>query len=1182
MIAPTLFVGLGGTGSKLVAKLEERNRNSGENISYVVFDTDANELRALKKKGFTGHIIQTSANMTVGEYLDEDKKAAKEWFPVNKILNRKTLTEGAGQVRAISRLAFDATVRSGGMDPLHRAIEELYKLNSDSMKQSMRVVIVSSLAGGTGSGILLPVALYIRNYLISTYQQYSAIIRGFFIMPEVFDKVNSDPAERNSLTANTYATLRELDAFLRKGDGSLEPRYAKRIRFDVPVAGTDTYQDLNVMPYDFCFLFDKRASDNSILDSFDDYMNQAADSVQALSVGLTSKRNNSSEDNIIKELCQAKDKGRCNRYCGVGTSTLIYPYEDIRDYVSIGWAKDVLAKEWLEIDKAYKQVKEEEKEKRKTILLLNEIERSQHYVEYVETTDQNILVNLIKECCNSKEDDGTGKWFDYVSAIKDHIKNDILPSQQEVKAAKEECESAIEALNQNVKNATKSFTDDIKLNFEEYKRIAYAEAARKGTAVAYDLFLSGAVSGKDKEYNLEHWIKSDEKKGFHPSAVRYFLYKTIEEMETEIAISKKKLADIDKYFKGDFEEIIFDVASTKKKVETREESHNDVGDHVGMLGNKKAEEIQKLFTEGYKAGMEKVEEYRLLCMYAGVLEEGIKHLTQLSSNYEKFYDNFEACINSLDDSREVILSKYRNVNGKTKRYICTSEKCLKKISQSTTNFNSAVDVPGDLCDSIYLALLRLTLQTRFNANDGEGINTRYYKNIFDDTIMKFWKDSVEKNYGQILDLNVIDALCKEAEYEKGYLDMNEKLRYAESVFEEMSKLSTPFITKPVGADRRTIKSCAYHRSLNELKGAPGDLVKRCLKDNGGECDSDDEEKTSISRYEVTFTKANYGLRLTDFGKFAPKKDSPTYPEDRQAGSYYTSYYDTVNHIHPNSEKTSRISPHLDRNWHYIISLPELDTDEQGKIEERICRALIYGLIMNKFKYEQRTIYAEKYKYVLTFKGMDNADELIVDDDICDCFYELLTALIKNAMIVEQIIRDSEEEIHRHVNSMRDLDDNIFIKRLKKFKIDEVDKMFKSEEQVSQVRSIFEIPLIYARTVPVAEFDEVFATKLITTILKIMEESVMLYAKAEDADFVLGRFIVEQMELFRDNLKKLEEIWIGIDKEAIVSNINLTISDKLYDLELYEASEWVRGTMSDEEYKAYKNAKLEKEQRDKKN
>ena len=130
MSAPTLFVGLGGTGAKIVSMLEKQNRNSTQMLGYAIFDTDANELRDIRERGYKGALIQTAENLTVGEYLDVDTEAANRWFPVNRIVNRKTLTEGAGQVRAISRLAFDATVRSGGMDPLHREIEKLYQINS--------------------------------------------------------------------------------------------------------------------------------------------------------------------------------------------------------------------------------------------------------------------------------------------------------------------------------------------------------------------------------------------------------------------------------------------------------------------------------------------------------------------------------------------------------------------------------------------------------------------------------------------------------------------------------------------------------------------------------------------------------------------------------------------------------------------------------------------------------------------------------------------------------------------------------------------------------------------------------------------------------------------------------------------------------------------------------------------
>ena len=47
-IAPTLILGLGGTGSKIVQNVAEKVRESGssqsERIAFVVFDTDINDL----------------------------------------------------------------------------------------------------------------------------------------------------------------------------------------------------------------------------------------------------------------------------------------------------------------------------------------------------------------------------------------------------------------------------------------------------------------------------------------------------------------------------------------------------------------------------------------------------------------------------------------------------------------------------------------------------------------------------------------------------------------------------------------------------------------------------------------------------------------------------------------------------------------------------------------------------------------------------------------------------------------------------------------------------------------------------------------------------------------------------------------------------------------------------------
>ena len=162
----TLFVGLGGTGCDIIRRISEMtNSDQRQFIRFVAFDTDANELRELRHAVSGLFSVQTSQRMTVGQALDTNPVAMNEWFPKNPQLYNKPLTEGAGQIRAISRLAFDSCVREGRISGLHQAIDELQRLNSDDIEQAMRVVIVTTLVGGTGSGILLPVSMYIRNYL---------------------------------------------------------------------------------------------------------------------------------------------------------------------------------------------------------------------------------------------------------------------------------------------------------------------------------------------------------------------------------------------------------------------------------------------------------------------------------------------------------------------------------------------------------------------------------------------------------------------------------------------------------------------------------------------------------------------------------------------------------------------------------------------------------------------------------------------------------------------------------------------------------------------------------------------------------------------------------------------------------------------------------------------------------
>ena len=126
MSAPTLIIGLGGTGSDIVGRVMDKLGDDRQaNVAFVVFDTDANDLRLLKNKYPSLKTVQTSPAMTVEECLSA-YDGWEEWFPVHPVLMPKDLTQGAGQVRAISRLAFETIVQNGKIEPLHEAIKSLH------------------------------------------------------------------------------------------------------------------------------------------------------------------------------------------------------------------------------------------------------------------------------------------------------------------------------------------------------------------------------------------------------------------------------------------------------------------------------------------------------------------------------------------------------------------------------------------------------------------------------------------------------------------------------------------------------------------------------------------------------------------------------------------------------------------------------------------------------------------------------------------------------------------------------------------------------------------------------------------------------------------------------------------------------------------------------------------------
>ncbi len=235
-LRPTLFVGIGGTGKEVLLRLRRRilqNDWGGRRIndlsrfpiaSFLYFDTDTTEAVESDRSQRTDPMARAVAfreserlqkRVDVRHYMSELENFPhiQAWLPESDLSSINT-EKGAGQVRAISRLLFfdqfkvlQGLVRSQG-DALLNSVgrqNELSHLNLD-IENELRVVVVCSAAGGTGSGSFIDFGLAVRSMRNPRPGQTDLIL----VLPGGFKGANYE-----RVNANAFAALMELEHAMR-------------------------------------------------------------------------------------------------------------------------------------------------------------------------------------------------------------------------------------------------------------------------------------------------------------------------------------------------------------------------------------------------------------------------------------------------------------------------------------------------------------------------------------------------------------------------------------------------------------------------------------------------------------------------------------------------------------------------------------------------------------------------------------------------------------------------------------------------------------------------------------------------------------------------------------------------------------------------------------------------------
>lgn len=1128
----TLFVGVGGIGSEIVTRVAERCKgDETRNIRFVAMDTNANDLRGVKNSKANIVPIQTSSTQSVLDYLKNDNDARNNWFPNNTTLYPKTVSEGAGQVRAISRLALNATIKTGEISKLYKAIDTLFLKDDDDTKQALRVVVVSSAAGGTGSGIAMTIGMLVRQYLHKNYREKSAIVRGFLLLPGVMDTVIPTEVERESLRRNGFATIKEINAFMIKASGfcgvrkDLE-RY-KDLYIEVPTTSGKT-ERLENLPFDFCFLLDRVAQSEESMQTLEQYKEFAAQSLYEQNIGPMQRNAFSMEDNIIKEFANGDNLGR-NRFGGIGAAVLRYPYEDIIDYIAYGRAIEKIGDgetvgNWLKYDQKFKETMAEYNKNRAT------------------TTEAKPEIEdvYVSEVDNDEQEFG--------NSVKAYLASDIGNLQAEVtnklnlfiKSYKAEILSAFTSLPEVFSEDTKVNGLKNKKNYEEneeergqatenlsslrkYEAIVKRRAATVAKGRARSILINAPkIEGEVKPYHLESLLKTT-KGCMHPNAARYMLYALKKQMKTELEKTiKPKIskaaealivyasnADKPEYFdvKGSFskeaEKCFDDVCNLEKDP--------SFFDKMGGYKN-----LWDALNKHFMAYSGRVIAYRDLILNQAAYEVAVEYLERLCAEFEKFYNGFSSKVVDLKKQKEDIVDKLRFRKGDTVYYVCGKEDHLNKIAKIASFGSGDLALPDDLSAEIFESVKN---NAEFERLSKVEVDTNVKKeDIFDKVLIDYFRKAVRENSDEVINLSIIKAISIEQKFEEeiklnktrpddeepipANISDDAKIEYLKERIKFGNRLAAAGVACANFNEPRIIQVCTYNEELGKLRDVD---IKKTIETLSYSAVASD----TVSKYDMRFFNALYNVtpdKLVRFKSPEECEDDALYSED--PGIYYRAYHEYIKKIGPDSTKSATISLHIDKRWDSLTEMPEVSMDANYKDMLKIHSALVYGIVHGMIKTKRLSQYDENRRnYVLEDSEGDTTALVVSNNTECDEFYEVLDALYRDRASVARIYEMVEERCELDVQRNCKYDNTEFLKDVKTFKIG---------DGHAPETSLFEIPLVYYNSLPRTKLDDNELSIMIDSVINVIETEVNRYEQECDRKPRFAERLEYQFNLLVEN------------------------------------------------------------------
>ncbi len=818
-----LFIGLGGSGGEVLRLLrglmtEEQRRDA----NCIYLDTS--------KKGTKHQIadgiktVRISTADTVKEMADELgwEDGVYDWMPSGdseRVFLGSGFDDGASQNRYKSRLCI-AHFLSKHNNELQNALHQLNLPTAAAKSTMLRVMIVSSIAGGTGTGTFLDVALYIRNYFRKRNQNVR--ITGLFGCPDIYVGVNRDDTEKlSSMFANAYACIRELNAMNMcvGGSRSVSNDYGKSINIKIDTRSegklfdsNDPYftKSYNAKPFDLIYFVDQENADGFELGNIRDYYQVMADIAYTR---LYSPLEDAIQDDESNEMSRRATVPTAI-YGSAGYAKVVYPYEDILRYLAERKVSEDLGSQWTFCENAwnvYSQKQIRAAQASGTTWVEEPEEREDNYMTNINNAidKPNSSLGFLADMIRTPE--GEDRVQLYLDMLEAQAKSRIgisngdagrqdaaygLGVRKDVSEARSTVSTIyVKAANKSSSKPLEALTDasTISAKLKNYISVLKRAAGLQAEVLSSAMFPYDENGTEQKELSsnqvsIRSGLLTHEGKDVHPLAARYMLYGLRQQLRDKIEKYPGQLSQkldvayksVYLFFDGDWEDgkdVTADkyiAQMQKKRIGRSTASREDLEEYLETIG------------KAMEAVMDIATDEMLYQTWVDVME----NLDALIDQYENFFKNISQFADGLARKRQEDEIAHDTVTGGYV-YVGATAQVKNYYYLAAPGVSGAIRAGNDEIyayegSSVYQALIKRSKRGLARKHQMEQLGQTFRKK----------KENTYSDMGGIFDA-VVDRYVEDLREKATYLDTDVCTAMVRECCQELDVDSSDLVTDPV-------------------------------------------------------------------------------------------------------------------------------------------------------------------------------------------------------------------------------------------------------------------------------------------------------------------------------------------------------------------------------------------------